>query len=241
MLEHMTGIFSSSNLLHGIKKSATSAPVDTEDFLLAKAFVDTSKPLEDEIEKLRLGIKRHEDNIKSLMREENRICGAIQDLRVTLSQFHDLERPMTERGCLLSTGSEMVAVKNAAAEILSELTTSHGTKASNDLQNCGVVKIVATHGKVDVGNISREEPQIRFPESSGTLCPSADYASLEEKIRRKGLEREALLEELQREESLLRNVESKFIEKKEEYLQFLLEYPLHSSGSESSTEARIEP
>lgn len=62
---------------------------------------------------------------------------------------------------LLNSGSDMVAVphivkhKNTAAGILSELTTSNGTKASNDPQNCGVVKIVATHGKVDVGDISR--------------------------------------------------------------------------------------
>lgn len=230
------------------EKSAASAPVESEEFFLrVKAVVNTGKQFEDEIEKLGLRIERHEDNIKSLTREENIICGAIQDLQVTLSQFRESERPVTERGCLLNTGSDMVAVphivknKNAAAGILSELTTSHGTKASNDVQNYGVVKIVATHGKVDVGNISREEPQIIFPECSGTLCPSADYASLEEKIRKKELEREALQEELQREVALLRNVKSEFLDKDQEFLQFILEAPLQCSGSDSSTEAKIEP
>lgn len=37
--------------------------------------------LQDDIKKLGLRIKRHEDKIKSFTREENIICGHIQDLR----------------------------------------------------------------------------------------------------------------------------------------------------------------
>ncbi|CAN4089557.1 unnamed protein product [Withania somnifera] len=129
----------------------------------AEAFIYSSKKLEDAMKEIGLKIKHHEDNIKFLKAEKNRLDHSILDVRVALGMIHSASG--------IGTGSENKESSNgrneeeiidqilrydkSAAGIYCQLQTRHGTQITHDPSMKDVMGIVALLGKVDDDNLSR--------------------------------------------------------------------------------------
>ncbi|CAK9146553.1 unnamed protein product [Ilex paraguariensis] len=127
----------------------------------AQSVFDNSKKLQDDLQMLGRSIKQHEDNIKSIKNQKNRLDDSILDMQVALGKFHSSNLPMTENEDLSHIKSEDETVEHilqhekSAAGILCQLKTRHGTQAFNIPLTKDVLGIVATLGKVDDDSLSR--------------------------------------------------------------------------------------
>ncbi|XP_058100473.1 protein DEFECTIVE IN MERISTEM SILENCING 3-like isoform X3 [Magnolia sinica] len=165
------GIFSHKGVIYS-KIMSQSLPIEVasvkatnkmQDDTLNKAdtIVGHSKMLQDDLQKLGLKIKHHEDNLKFLKTQTNNLDESIFDMQVSLGKYHsstvadtgsqNLNHVHTEQ----NTIEQILRQEKTAAGILCQLKTRHGAQASNLPLTKDVLGIVATLGKVNDDNHSR--------------------------------------------------------------------------------------
>ncbi|XP_058100472.1 protein DEFECTIVE IN MERISTEM SILENCING 3-like isoform X2 [Magnolia sinica] len=146
-----------------IEVASVKATNKMQDDTLNKAdtIVGHSKMLQDDLQKLGLKIKHHEDNLKFLKTQTNNLDESIFDMQVSLGKYHsstvadtgsqNLNHVHTEQ----NTIEQILRQEKTAAGILCQLKTRHGAQASNLPLTKDVLGIVATLGKVNDDNHSR--------------------------------------------------------------------------------------
>ncbi|XP_065867907.1 protein DEFECTIVE IN MERISTEM SILENCING 3-like isoform X2 [Euphorbia lathyris] len=127
----------------------------------AQSVIYNSKKFQYDLHTAGIQIKQHEDNLKILKSQRNKLEDSILDLQVILGNYHSSRPPSGESESHSSNQSEEETVKQilqhetSAAGILCQLTTRHGTHAPQLGFTKDVLGIVATLGKVDDDNLSR--------------------------------------------------------------------------------------
>uniref|UniRef100_A0A7N2MHC6 Protein DEFECTIVE IN MERISTEM SILENCING 3-like n=1 Tax=Quercus lobata TaxID=97700 RepID=A0A7N2MHC6_QUELO len=130
-------------------------------FAHAETIIYYSKRLQDDLQMLGMKIKGHEDNIKFLNAQNNKLDDLILDLQVTLGKHHGSSTPKIEIENHSQLQSEdqttelILQHEKSAAGILCQLKARHGPQASHLQLTKDVLGIVATLGKVDDDNLSR--------------------------------------------------------------------------------------
>ncbi|EEF45686.1 conserved hypothetical protein [Ricinus communis] len=129
-------------------------------FIQAQSIIYSSKKLQDNLHMIGLKIKQHEDNVKLLKSQRNKLEDAILDLQVILGKYHATTPPNTENAHNSNQSEEDITEQvlrheKSAAGILCQLRMRHGTHASNLSCTKGVLGIVATLGRVEDDNLSR--------------------------------------------------------------------------------------
>ncbi|XP_022723430.1 protein DEFECTIVE IN MERISTEM SILENCING 3-like isoform X2 [Durio zibethinus] len=131
------------------------------EFSQAKSIIESSKKLQDDLRMLGMKIKQHEDSIKLLKTQKNKLDDSILDMQVMLGKYHSSSAPKTENKDQLHLQSEeetteqILRHEKSAAGILCQLKTRHGTQASHLTLTKDVLGPVAALGKVDDENLSR--------------------------------------------------------------------------------------
>ncbi|KAF5743449.1 protein DEFECTIVE IN MERISTEM SILENCING 3-like [Tripterygium wilfordii] len=130
-------------------------------FSQAQSIIYSSKKRQDDLHMLGLKIKQHEDNIKFLKTQRNKLDESILDLQVILGKYHasstftianeDHSAHQSED----ETNQQIILHEKSAASILCQLNTRHGTLAYHLLMTRDVLGVVATLGKVDDDNLNR--------------------------------------------------------------------------------------
>ncbi|KAI3950873.1 hypothetical protein MKW98_026300 [Papaver atlanticum] len=123
--------------------------------------VDITKRLQDELTKIGLKIKAHEENLRFLKKETDNVDESILDLQATLGKHRsgnggtaandDSTHVQTEE----NTVQQILKQEKSAAGVICQLKTHHATQASNLPLTKDVLGIVATLGHVDDDNLSR--------------------------------------------------------------------------------------
>ncbi|XP_065847161.1 protein DEFECTIVE IN MERISTEM SILENCING 3-like [Euphorbia lathyris] len=127
----------------------------------AQSVIYNSKKFQDDLHAAGIKIMQHEDNLKILKSQRNKLEDSILDLQVILGNYHSARPPSGESESHSSNQSEAETVKQilqhetSAGGILCQLTTRHGTHAPQLAFTKDVLGIVATLGKVDDDNLSR--------------------------------------------------------------------------------------
>ncbi|XP_058095892.1 protein DEFECTIVE IN MERISTEM SILENCING 3-like [Magnolia sinica] len=126
-----------------------------------ETIIGHSQKLQDDLQKLGLKIKHHEDNLKFLKTQTNNLEESILDLQVSLARYYssstteaesqNLNHAQTEQ----STIEQILQQEKTAAAVLCQLKARHGTQSSNSPLTKDVLGIVATLGKVHDDNLSR--------------------------------------------------------------------------------------
>ncbi|KAK0591983.1 hypothetical protein LWI29_011280 [Acer saccharum] len=119
-----------------------------------------SKRLQDELHALGQKIKQHEDNLKLLNTQRNKLDDSILDLQVTLGKYHSssVSKIENDRANLQSeeeTTEQILLHEKSAAGVLCQLKTRHGAQVSHLTLTKDVLGIVASLGKVGDENLSR--------------------------------------------------------------------------------------
>ncbi|CAL5344151.1 unnamed protein product [Camellia sinensis] len=100
--------------------------------------------------------------------------------------------------------------------------------------------MVKTTGVFSLGN--REDIDVKFPKSCGTSNLPLNYSETEKRIKEMKWKKERILEDMQREQSLLDHEKLIFDLKKQEYVKFLAESSSYATQSSDSGRARqIDP
>ncbi|KAJ9159676.1 hypothetical protein P3X46_025161 [Hevea brasiliensis] len=135
--------------------------VQNGEFLQSQSIIYASKKLQDDLHVLGLKIKQHENNVKFLKNEKNKLEDSILDLQVILGKYHSATQPNIENDRRSSNQSEeetteqILQHEKSAAGILCQLRLHYGTCASHLTLTKDVLGIVATLGKVNDDNLSR--------------------------------------------------------------------------------------
>ncbi|XP_059436554.1 protein DEFECTIVE IN MERISTEM SILENCING 3-like [Corylus avellana] len=108
----------------------------------------SKQKLQDDLHMLEMKIKEHEENVKSLKTQNNKLDDSILDLQGINENNSQLQ---TEE----QTTEQILQHEKSAAGILCQLKKPHGTQASHRPLTKDVLGIVATLGKVDDDNLSR--------------------------------------------------------------------------------------
>lgn len=149
-----------------VDPNATSIVVVKDDpqnggFQQAESIIHYSKRLQDDLHTIGMKIKQHEDNIKFLKSQKNKLDDSILDLQVTLGKYHSSSATTIENEDHSHRQSEeeiheqILQHEKSAAGILCQLKARHGTQASHLTLTKDLLGIVATLGKVDDDNLSR--------------------------------------------------------------------------------------
>ncbi|XP_044505582.1 protein DEFECTIVE IN MERISTEM SILENCING 3-like isoform X2 [Mangifera indica] len=127
----------------------------------AEAFIYHSKRLQDDLQTLGLKIKLHEDHIKLLKSQGNKLDDSILESQVILGKYHSSSGPKTENENHFSLQSEeettgqILQHEKSAAGVFCKLKTRHGSQASHLQSTKDVLGIVASLGIVEDENLSR--------------------------------------------------------------------------------------
>ncbi|XVF50968.1 hypothetical protein PTKIN_Ptkin04bG0146100 [Pterospermum kingtungense] len=130
-------------------------------FSQAKSIIESSEKLQDDLRMLGMKIKQHEDSIKLLKTQKNKLDESILDMQVMLGKYHSSSSPKIEdkdHSHIQSeeeTTEQILRRENSAVGILYQLKTRHGTQASHLTLTKDILGAVATLGKVDDENLSR--------------------------------------------------------------------------------------
>ncbi|WOG90854.1 hypothetical protein DCAR_0310100 [Daucus carota subsp. sativus] len=158
-----------------------------------ESVVDASKKLQDALKQEGLKIKKHEDNINFLKRQENLINDTILDLQVTLGKYHSSDGLMAERDNLSKTKSDVEMIQhnlkhtNSAAGIVCQLKTHH-TQGSQLPLIKGVLGIVASLGKIDDDTLSRHLSEyLGTNKMLAIVCKTLDSVKAIESYDKEGL------------------------------------------------------
>ncbi|XP_022763799.1 protein DEFECTIVE IN MERISTEM SILENCING 3-like isoform X1 [Durio zibethinus] len=130
-------------------------------FSQAKSIIESSEKLKDDLQMLGMKIKQHEDSMRLLEAQKNKLDDSILDMQVMLGKHHSSSAPKIENKDHSHLQSEEETIEQilrhekSAAGILCQLKTRHGTQASHLTLTKDVLGLVATLGKVDDENLSR--------------------------------------------------------------------------------------
>ncbi|XWS61334.1 hypothetical protein CRYUN_Cryun07bG0117500 [Craigia yunnanensis] len=130
-------------------------------FLQAKSIIESSEKLQDDLRMLGMKIKQHEDSIKLLKTQKNKLDDSILDIQVMLGKYHSSSAPKIENKdhshieSEEETTEQILRHEKSAAGILCQLKARHGTQASHLNLTKDVLGAVATLGKVDDENLNR--------------------------------------------------------------------------------------
>ncbi|KAJ8446217.1 hypothetical protein Cgig2_015988 [Carnegiea gigantea] len=195
-----------------------------------KSLMSNSKvalKLQDELEKIGSKMKQHEDNLKFLRTQKSQLDDAILDLQVFLGKLLSSNTFQDEDADNSHVQSEEEAVQqilkhgNSAAAIFYQLKTHHASQLSNLTWCLDVLGVVATLGKVDDDNLSREDVDVRFPKHSVRSDLPDNYYELENQMKQKKWERERILEDMRREQALLDIEKYNFSVRKQDLIKLL--------------------
>ncbi|XP_008783196.2 protein DEFECTIVE IN MERISTEM SILENCING 3 isoform X1 [Phoenix dactylifera] len=120
-----------------------------------------TQKLQDELQKLALKVKHHEDNMKFLKTQMDNIDESILDMQVNLGKYHSSSAALEQNNDVSAMQSEQQTVgkilqqEKAAAGIICQMKIRHGLQASKLQLTKDVLGIVATLGKVNDDNLSR--------------------------------------------------------------------------------------
>ncbi|KAH1075346.1 hypothetical protein J1N35_027674 [Gossypium stocksii] len=129
-------------------------------FSEAKSIMESSEKLQDDLRMLGMKIKQHEDSLKLLRNQKNKLDDTILDMQVMLGKYHSSSSPGVNKdeSHLQSeheTTEQILRHEKSAAGILCQLKACHGSQASHLSLTKDVLGVVATLGKVDDENLSR--------------------------------------------------------------------------------------
>ncbi|XP_038684893.1 protein DEFECTIVE IN MERISTEM SILENCING 3-like isoform X2 [Tripterygium wilfordii] len=130
-------------------------------FSQAQSIIYGSKKLQDDLRMMGMKIQQHEDNIKFLKTQRNKLDESILGMQVILGKYHASSTSKIENEDHSThqseddTNQQIILYEKSAAGILCQLKTRHGTQAYHLLMTRDVLGIVATLGKVDDDNLSR--------------------------------------------------------------------------------------
>ncbi|XP_024029766.1 protein DEFECTIVE IN MERISTEM SILENCING 3 [Morus notabilis] len=130
-------------------------------FSQAESIIHYSKRLQDDLHMIGMKIKQHEDNIKFLKSQKNKLDDSILDLQVALGKYHSSSATTIENEDPSHRQSEeeiheqITQQEKSAAGILCQLKARHSSQASHLTLAKDVLGIVATLGKVGDDNLSR--------------------------------------------------------------------------------------
>ncbi|CAE6075589.1 unnamed protein product [Arabidopsis arenosa] len=118
-----------------------------------------SKRLQSDLEAMGNKLKQHEDNLKFLKSQKNKLDEAIVDLQVHMSKLHSSPTPRSQNCDNNLQGEDVneqiLRHENSAAGVLGLVETFHGAQASQLMLTKGVVGVVAKLGKVNDENLSQ--------------------------------------------------------------------------------------
>ncbi|KGN49862.1 protein DEFECTIVE IN MERISTEM SILENCING 3 [Cucumis sativus] len=127
----------------------------------AEYIFNYSKKLEEDLHMFGMKIKQHEDNIKFLKTQKNKLDESILDLQVILGKYHSSGTPVGENEVHShspndeETREQIMQQEKSAASIICKLNAHHGIQAYNLMLTKDVLGIVARLGRVDDDNLSR--------------------------------------------------------------------------------------
>ncbi|GMJ00529.1 INVOLVED IN DE NOVO 1, DEFECTIVE IN MERISTEM SILENCING 3 [Hibiscus trionum] len=165
--------FSSQPRALAVVETATSMQVDLNEtsfdsrdemqnggFSEVKSIMESSEKLQDDLRMLGLKIKQHEDSIKLLKTQKNKLDDTILDKQVLLGKYHSSSSPIEnkDQSHLQSEHEiteQILRHEKSAAGILYQLKTHHGPQASHLSLTKDILGAVATLGKVDDENLCR--------------------------------------------------------------------------------------
>ncbi|KAG8390419.1 hypothetical protein BUALT_Bualt01G0081400 [Buddleja alternifolia] len=127
----------------------------------AESIANHSKKLQDDLHELGQQIKHHEENVKYLKTEKNKLEDSIPDLQVSLGEYNKASFSTTKSEDPAHVNSEEETIQHiikhekSAAALLCIAKSQAEALASNHPLTKDVVGIVATLGKLDDDNLSR--------------------------------------------------------------------------------------
>lgn len=127
----------------------------------AEAAICNSKKLEDAMQEIGLKIKHHEDNVKFLKVQKNRLDDSILDIRVALGKIRSASGtgPENKESCNGQNEDETIEqilrYDKSAAGIFCQLQTCKEIQTTHIPFMKDVIGVVALLGKVDDDNLSR--------------------------------------------------------------------------------------
>ncbi|CAI0541725.1 unnamed protein product [Linum tenue] len=161
-------------------------------FSQAQSMMLNSKKLQDDLQNLGLKIKQHENNLKLLKNQKNKLDDSILDTQVTLSKYHSSAATGTENEERTSQSEEetikqILQYGPSAASIWCQLRANHTSYASYPTLTKDVIGIVATLGRVDDDNLSRMLSQYLGVETMlAIVCKSYEGVKALETYDREG-------------------------------------------------------
>ncbi|XP_023533709.1 protein DEFECTIVE IN MERISTEM SILENCING 3-like isoform X2 [Cucurbita pepo subsp. pepo] len=143
------------------KSLVMSGDMQNGGFTHSEYIFNFSKKLEEDLQTFGMKIKQHEDNIKFLKTQKNKLDESILDLQIILGKYHSSGTPVAENEVHSHPQSEeetmeqIMRQEKSAAGIICRLNTHHGIQAYNITLTKDVLGIVARLGKVDDDNFGR--------------------------------------------------------------------------------------
>uniref|UniRef100_A0A1J3GJ32 Protein DEFECTIVE IN MERISTEM SILENCING 3 n=1 Tax=Noccaea caerulescens TaxID=107243 RepID=A0A1J3GJ32_NOCCA len=157
--------FQDSSTMMIVDSKESSSPVFKEEtqngggLSHAEFALFNSKKLQSDLEVMGTKLKHHEDNLKFLKAQKNKLDESIVDLQVRMSKLHPSDTPRSENYDANLQGEDIneqiLRHKNSAAGVFGLLQSRHGTQASQLTLTKGVVGVVAKLGKVNDENLSQ--------------------------------------------------------------------------------------
>ncbi|CAN1227947.1 Protein DEFECTIVE IN MERISTEM SILENCING 3 [Linum grandiflorum] len=136
-------------------------PTENGGFVQAQSVLLSSKKLQDDLQTMGLKIKQHENNIKLLKNQKNKLDDSILDTQVVLGKYHSSagmgigHEERTPNQSEEETIKQILQHESSAAGILWQLRVNQTSSGSYMTLMKDVVGIVATLGRVDDDNLSR--------------------------------------------------------------------------------------
>ncbi|KAL3342277.1 hypothetical protein AABB24_026345, partial [Solanum stoloniferum] len=160
----------------------------------AEAVICNSKKLEDAMQEIGLKIKHHEDNVKFLKAQKNRLDDSILDIRVVLGKTHSASETGSENKESSNgqneeeTIEQILSFDKSAASICVQLQKRTGTQITQIPFMKDMIGIVALLGKVDDDNLSRTlSDYLGLETMLGVVCKTRDGHKALETYDKEGL------------------------------------------------------
>ncbi|KAG2326853.1 hypothetical protein Bca4012_035758 [Brassica carinata] len=116
----------------------------------------TSNRIQSDLEAMGIKLKQHEDSLKFLKAQKNKLDESILDLQVHMSKLHSSGTTRSENNVQDEDINEQILRHaNSAAGVLSHVLSLHCSQASQLNSTKGVVGVVAKLGKVSDENLSQ--------------------------------------------------------------------------------------
>ncbi|KAF8091579.1 hypothetical protein N665_0443s0036 [Sinapis alba] len=115
----------------------------------------TSNRIQSDLEAMGIKLKQHEDSLKFLKAQKNKLDESILDLQVHMSKLNPSGTPRSDNCDANLQDEQILRHANSAAGVLSHVQSHHYSQASQLNSTKGVVGVVAKLGKVNDENLSQ--------------------------------------------------------------------------------------